>query len=152
MFEIVFSWLLPLLLISLIVSRTAKKNKEANARKAAQVQKTPAAPAPPPPANRPAAQTTQVPNADLRRFESLEGKAWLDEPEDPRERARLIEAAQEGEDPCHANLFSAPAENKKTETHVEHENNEWVRAIVMSEIMKRPCERQAFPGRFGGHR
>ena len=85
-----------------------------------------------------------------RQFESLESKAWADEPSEQTIRDKILENAPEGEDPCHAdmlqNVHEEPSEPAAPEPHAK----EWLQAIAMSEVLKRPCERQRMR-RYGGY-
>ena len=50
----------------------------------------------------------------------------------------------EGTDPCHDEMYIAPAvdHDKPQHTEITEEAREWARAVVMAEIMKRPSERR----------
>ncbi|MBQ8137565.1 MAG: hypothetical protein IJ174_09045 [Clostridia bacterium] len=148
----VFIVLLYLSLICLLIAVIAKKTEAAKKKREEALARV-AQSAPPSPPSVPAPYASTIQNSsEMRRFESMEGKAWIEEPEDPKQQAMLMESAGEGEDPCHSDLFSQTPESKKPESFTQQQNNEWMRAIVMSEIMKRPIERRASQRRYGGQR
>ena len=95
---------------------------EGNAPKAAEVR----GPAP-------AAQTSSLPD---RVFSSMEGLAeetkWHD-----------AEMSGEGSDPCHEEMYPDPHAPQIRKEHEETQDaREWARAVVMAEILQRPCDRR----------
>ena len=145
-------YLLPVLIIMAARSSKKKKNGQDGHQAGAPRADTAAArpSAPHVNASVPRASAPLMETQEIRQFESLENMAWANEPQNSQERSAILDAAGEGEDPCHADMFHN-VHDVQHETVFKPHATEWIHAVVMSEVLKRPCERRGYSHRTGGY-